>query len=166
MPRKAVLEPQSHLTNDQKEIRERVSASLCIGTIDDYEPSNLSSDGLVAYNAILASVPREKLAAVDGFTVEIAASALAQMFKASRAIEDQGLVIEKTTSHGTTETANPYIAIFAKYAEIARKYLAELGCTPSARSKIAADASAAMSNPKVKGVRAILAEIHDDDSDY
>ena len=145
---------KSHLTKAEKSVRKATEEEWRRGALSDYVPMALDDDGMTVFRVIAMAIPDNQLSTVDGYTIEIASDAIARLMEASRAIKDQGMVLTRTTSQGTTEVQNPNIAIYAKYAEIAKRYLVELGCTPSARAKIAADAAKQLARPT--GVRAKL----------
>lgn len=126
-----------HMSNADRQRRMAVEAELRLGTIDDFEPVSLDEPGLKAYHAIVKAIHKERLATVDGFIVETAADALGKMQQLRDVINEQGIVTEK----GSQNTA---LNAYQKYSEIARKFLTELGCSPSARAKIANDAVAAV----------------------
>lgn len=119
-----------------------------IGKLEDYEPTTLDEYGMTAYERIVRAIPESKLAEVDGYTIERAADNLADVHRIKdeiialgfSAAFDSGLYQEKRRAE-----------------EQARKWMIELGVTPSARSKIAMDAAAAIAKPKT--TRAALLEI-------
>lgn len=114
--------------------------ALRIGTIADYDPMALDAYGLKAYERIIRAIPENKIAEVDGYTIEIAADALGKMQQTREIINDKGMMIDGDQ--------NKAVLVYQKYSEIAKKYLVELGCTPSARSKIALDVASALKKPQ------------------
>lgn len=155
MARRAVITDTSrgHLTAAQRSARNEAENHLRIGSVDMYQPVGLDSYGQSAYECILRAMPEEKLAEVDGYTVEIAADALGKMQALRESLDVESIV---SGDSAQAKALNAYL----KYAGISRSYLIELGCTPSARAKIAKDAAEAISKPK--SLRAILAEDDDD----
>ena len=118
-----------------------------IGKLEDYNPTTLDEYGTIAYERIVRAIPENKLAEVDGYTIERAADNLADVNRIKQEIAevgfaaafDMGLFQEKRRAE-----------------EQARKWMIELGVTPSARSKIAMDIAAAASKPQ--SIRAALME--------
>lgn len=143
MARRAVMTEASkgHMSKDDRELRGAVESELRIGLISDYSPIGLDGHGAAAYDAILEAIPSDRMAKVDGFVVETAADALGKMQQLRESLNADGVITDKGTQ-------NPALNAYQKYSEIARKFLAELGCSPSARAKIANDAIAAAKRPK------------------
>lgn len=159
MPRKTVLEgtDRKHATKEQREAVKRHIEPWKIGKLADYEPQILTNSGMLIFEALVESLPQEVMAKVDGFTIETAADALDKMRMCREKIDTDGLVVQKVNGNGKKiECANDHIAIYAKYSEIAKRFLVELGLTPSARNKVATDAAAAAARPP--SLREILAE--------
>lgn len=138
----------AHISKDERERRARAEAYLKRGSIDDYEPATLDAEGMEAYRRIVAAMPENTLAEVDGFTVETVADALSNMSKLRAEIDAHGLIVTKETKNGTVEVPNPAVAMYAKYSDIAKRWMIELGCTPSARAKIAQEAATKKARPK------------------
>ena len=86
---------------------------------------------------------------IDGYTIEACADAIAKMEDLREQINREGIVVDGKQ--------NQAVVAYAKYAEIAKRYLVELGCTPSARAKIANDAAQHAARKKT------IADIFDDD---
>lgn len=150
MARRAVITDTSkmHFTNGEKKARNSVEEQWRHGTLAEYEPSILSDEERAVFSVIASALPEDKLAKVDGYSIEIAANAIAQMAKANADIERRGLTVTKRTKDSEYEVANPNIAIYKTYSDIAKRYLVELGCTPSARAKIAYDAAKQLAKPQ------------------
>lgn len=159
MPRKTLAEGTSrkHETKARKAARSRAEAEWRRGSIADYEPATLSPSGMEVFAALAMAMPEAALAKVDGYTLETAADAIDKMRECRERIEAEGLTVIATNGNGIeVERPNDHIAIYQKYSDIAKKYLVELGLTPSARGKIASDAAAAAVKPM--GLREMLAE--------
>ena len=158
MPRRAVISDTSkgHLTKAERAARNKAEEMWRNGTLDDYDPAGLDEYGRIAFDRIVRAIPEDKLAEVDGYTIETCANALAMMRQCDEIIKDTGIIVERDTRNGNIAKANEAIAVYARYAEIARKFFIELGCTPSARAKIASDFAAAVAKPK--SARAALSD--------
>lgn len=159
MARKSVVSSttKGHLTNRQKQARAKSEASWRRGEIADYQPTTLTDAGLVIFAELANAMPENSLAKVDGYTIEAAADAIDKMRECRMTIDGEGMIVSAINGNGIeVDKPNDAIAIYQKYSEIAKKYLVELGLTPSARSKIAADAAAKASKPM--GIREALAE--------
>lgn len=147
---------RSHIgeTTNRKRSKQETAARLAeeqawrVGTIEDYEPTSLDDEGLVAYNRIAKAIPTGKIAEVDGYTIERAAANLADVQRIESEIADMGLVA--AIQDGKLWAAKH------KAEEQARKWLIELGCSPSARAKIASDVAASIAKPKT--IRELMAE--------
>lgn len=64
--------------------------------------------------------------------------AYAKYIKATKEIEESGLVIEYTNKAGATNIIpNPNVSIATKYADLIKKYCTEFGLSPSSRAKMA-----------------------------
>lgn len=101
-------------------------------------PDSLSKAGKVIYIEILDNIPLEMFNRTDSYVIEVVADAIDQMRECRKVIARDGLIVEYTNSAGqTNKDQNKAILIYQKYAEILKKYLGEIGLSPSARSKIA-----------------------------
>lgn len=129
----------SHRSKAEIEQRKTVEESLRIGSISNYEPTGLNEAGMTIYQAIVNALPFDRLATVDGYSIERAAANLANVQAIEREIESIGLV-------EAIEDSKLWVAKH-KAEEQARKWLIELGCSPSARAKIANDATATAKKP-------------------
>ena len=140
MGRKALLEPESRagLTKRERERRAAEEAAWRNGRLADYEPVALDDAGYRAFATIASALPPDRVTLVDGYTIEAAADAIAKMQGLRSRIDEEGVI----TADGQQNRA---VLAYAKYAEIAKRFLVELGCTPSARAKIANDAAASAS---------------------
>lgn len=153
MARRAVITDTNkrHLSNNERQQRNAIEAELRIGSIKDYHPSGLDDYGLEVYDAILAAIPENKLSTVDGYSIERAAANLSDVNKIEQLIERTGLA--QAISSGKLWNAKH------KAEEQARKWLIELGCSPSARAKIAGDIAAKAGKPKT--IRELLEDPED-----
>ncbi|WP_418831571.1 phage terminase small subunit P27 family [Paraeggerthella sp.] len=145
MARRAVVSGASkgHQTKAQKDRRAQVEAEWRRGNIADYEPMMLSESGMIVFAELANAMPNDALAKVDGYTLETAADALDKMRECREAISSEGLIVDMPNARGElVPEQNKSILVYQKYSEIAKKWLIELGLTPSARSKIANDAAA------------------------
>lgn len=139
---------KKHLTKEEKQVRGEVEEEWRRGSLTDYEPSTLTAESMAVFEVIACALPDDKVAKVDGYSIEIAANAIVQMEKANEEIEAHGLTVMRHTQYDSYQAPNPNIAIYKTYSDIAKRYLVELGCTPSARAKIAADAAKQITKPK------------------
>lgn len=140
---------EKHLTKQQREAREAAEAEWRRGLLSDYEPTSLDDAGMAAFATIAGAIPENRMSKVDGYTIEAAADAISKMENCRAQINSEGIVVDGRQ--------NPAVVAYAKYAEIAKRFLVELGCTPSARAKIANDAAASASKQKT------VADLFDDD---
>lgn len=166
MPRKTLVADtsKSHTTKERGEAREAVESLWRRGNLKDYEPMTLSDEGMAIFAALADAIPDTAMAKVDGYTLENAADALDQMRKCRQRIADEGLTVQQMNGNGIlVKKPNDCIAILAKYSDMAKKWLVELGLTPSARGKVASDAAAAASRPQ--SLRELLAEDDSDDGE-
>lgn len=138
----------------EKQRRKEAKAYLKVGSITDYQPVTLDDAGLVIYGVILKSIPQERLAEVDGYTVERAAANFSDVQAIEQLIASIGL--NEAIQDGKLWNAKH------KAEEQARKWLIELGCSPSARAKIAGDIAAKTAWPKT--IRELLEESDDVDT--
>ena len=147
---------RSHIgeTTNRKRSKQEMAARLSeeeawrAGSLKDYEPVSLDSDGMVAYERIARAIPADKIAEVDGYTIERAAANLADVQHIESLIANIGL--SEAIQGGKLWAAKH------KSEEQARKWLIELGCSPSARAKIASDVAASIAKPKT--IRELMAE--------
>lgn len=163
MARRALIAGTSarHSTKAERRAAAEADARWRRGSLADYEPETLDAPGMEVFAALAEAMPDEAMARVDGYTLETAADAIAKMRECRALIDAQGLVVTAVNGNGIeVERPNEHIAIYRQYSDIAKKYLVELGLTPSARGKIASDAAAAASRPKT--LRELLAEDDDD----
>lgn len=159
MPRKAVVTGTSkkHRTKKEAAIQEQVYESWRRGNLSDYEPKNLTPEGLVIFGSLAKAMPENALAEVDGYTLETAADAIDQMRICREHIKKEGTVVRRKNGNGqVVQRLNDYVTVYKQYADIAKRFLVELGLTPSARSKIASDAALEAARPQ--SLRDILAE--------
>lgn len=166
MPRKTALAGTSrkHTTKAEQRAREEQEALWRRGKLADYEPATLTASGLAIFAALADAMPEAAMAKVDGYTLETAADALDKMRECREAIEAEGMIVSVLNGNGImVSKPNDHISIYKRYSEIAKKYLVELGLTPSARGKIATEAAAAAAKPK--GLRELLAEDDFDDGE-
>lgn len=166
MPRKTLLPDtsNSHTTKAQSDAREAAERLWRRGNLEDYEPETLSAEGMAIFAALTDALPEAAMAKVDGYTLENAADALDQMRKCRQRIAEEGLTVEQVNGNGIkVRKPNDCIAILSKYSDMAKKWLVELGLTPSARGKVASDAAAAAAKPK--SLRDLLAEDDFDDGE-
>jgi P27 family predicted phage terminase small subunit len=101
-------------------------------------PLHLCELGKSIYINIIKSLPGELLNNTDEYVVSIVADSIAKMQQSQEIIKRDGLLVEYTNSSGATNTdQNKAILIYNKYCDIFKKYVSEIGLSPSARSKLA-----------------------------
>lgn len=101
-------------------------------------PKYLDDDGEKIYKNIVNSLPDEFLNNTDEYVVAIIADSIAKMQQCQEIIKEQGLLVKYTNSAGATNIdQNKAILIYQKYNEIFKKYIGEIGLSPSARGKLA-----------------------------
>lgn len=151
MPRNAQLASASnwHMTKQERDTREQEEQEWRRGKLADFQPLSLTLGGRAAFDTIANAIPPEKMSKIDGYTIEACADAIDKMEQLRDQINREGVVVEGKQ--------NQAVVAYAKYAEIAKRYLVELGCTPSARAKIANDAAAHAAKRKT------VADIFNDD---
>ena len=135
MPRAAVLVDHTakHLTKQEIETRQAAEQEWRRVMLYDFTPCTLTERGRASFDTIANAIPPEKMSKIDGYTIEACADAIDKMEQLREQINREGIVVDGKQ--------NQAVVAYAKYAEIAKRYLVELGCTPSARAKIANDAA-------------------------
>lgn len=125
-------------------------------------PDTLSQEGKEIYLIILENLSPDILNQTDEYTIEVAADAIANMRECRRDILENGLFTEYTNSAGVrNRDQSKAVLIYQKYSEIYKKYIPELGLSPSARSKIANLANMDVQQKEKKTIMELLNE--DDD---
>lgn len=106
--------------------------------ISNKAPAYLCDNGKKIYKNIVKSLPEEFLNNTDEYVVAIVADSLAKMQECQELIKKEGLLVEYTNTAGATNVdQNKAVLIYQKYCEIFKKYIGEIGLSPSARSKMA-----------------------------
>lgn len=101
-------------------------------------PETLSAEGKEIYSIILANLSPEILNQTDGYTIEVAADAIANMRECRRDILENGLFTTYVNASGArNRDQSKAVLVYQKYSEIYKKYIPELGLSPAARSRIA-----------------------------
>lgn len=117
-------------------------------------PQYLDGDGKKIYKNIVNSLPEKFLSNTDEYVVAIIADSIAKMQQCQEIIKEQGLLVEYTNSAGATNIdQNKAILIYQKYNEIFKKYIGEVGLSPSARGKLAMISETEKENPLVEALR-------------
>ena len=107
-------------------------------TITSKPPTYLCNNGKKIYKNIVESLPEDLLNNTDEYVVSIVADALAKMHECQEIIKREGLLVSYTNTAGATNIdQNKAVLIYQKYCEIFKKYVGEIGLSPSARSKMA-----------------------------
>jgi len=129
--------------------------------INDIPPETLTEEGKEIYKTILNNLPVEILNETDGYAVEVVADAISNMRECRRDIKENGLFTSYTNSAGMeNRDQNKAVLVYQKYSEILKKYIAELGLSPSARSKIAN-----MATQETQAQKKTLMDILNEDED-
>lgn len=106
--------------------------------ISNNPPPYLCGKGKKIYKNIVESLPEDFLNNTDEYVVAIVADSLAKMQECQEIIKKEGLLVEYTNTAGATNIdQNKAVLIYQKYCEIFKKYIGEIGLSPSARSKMA-----------------------------
>ena len=106
--------------------------------ISKKSPAYLCENGRKIYKNIVKSLPEDFLNNTDEYVVAIVADSLAKMQECQQLIKKEGLLVEYTNTAGATNIdQNKAVLIYQKYCEIFKKYIGEIGLSPSARSKMA-----------------------------
>lgn len=156
---------QGNLSKDEYKRREALEKKYKGERAISIEPPDtLTEEGKKIYLIILDNLPADVLNEADEYTVEVAADAIAIMRECRRDIAKNGLFTTYTNSAGMeNRDQNKAVLVYQKYAEIFKKYIAELGLSPSARSKIANLASVDNPQEKKKTLMDILNEEDEDE---
>lgn len=124
--------------------------------ISSRAPQYLDDNGKKIYKNIINSLPDDFLNNTDEYVVAIVADSLAKMQQCQEIIKKEGLLVEYTNSAGATNIdQNKAILIYQKYNEIFKKYISEIGLSPSARGKLAMLSDSNNESSKDKLLRAI-----------
>ena len=106
--------------------------------ISNKPPSYLCTDGKKIYKNIVESLHEDLLNNTDEYVVSIVADALAKMHQCQEIIKREGILVSYTNTAGATNIdQNKAVLVYQKYCEIFKKYIGEIGLSPSARSKMA-----------------------------
>jgi len=127
------------LSKEEFEKRKAIEDSYRgVKPISDIPPESLTDEGKSIYTTILDNLPVEMLNETDSYTIEVVADAISIMRECRRDIKQNGLFVTYTNSAGMeNRDQNKAVLIYQKYSDILKKFIAELGLSPSARSKIA-----------------------------
>lgn len=128
-----------HLTKDEYNKRKENEDNLKgEKAISNRPPPYLCNKGKKIYKNIINSLPEDFLNNTDEYVVSIIADSLAKMQECQEIIKKEGLLVEYTNTAGATNIdQNKAVLIYQKYCEIFKKYIGEIGLSPSARSKMA-----------------------------
>lgn len=153
------------MTKAERERRQRGEAEYRgKRPIREEPPESLSEEGKEVYLAILRNLPLDKLNETDGYTVEVVADAIAMMRECRRDIQHNGLFVTATNKAGEpVRDQNKAVIVYQKYSEILKKYTAELGLSPVARSRIANMAQE--EEPKRRNILLDLLKDEDEDEE-
>lgn len=101
-------------------------------------PKWLCKDGKKEYKRLVAELENTNiLTNVDIGVVAICADAYVKMNQANEIIKKEGMLIEYTNKAGATNISkHPALEVYAKYNDIYKKYLVEIGLSPSSRAKL------------------------------
>lgn len=101
-------------------------------------PKWLCKDGKKEYKRLIAELENTNiLTNVDIGVVAICADAYVKMNQANEIIKKEGMLIEYTNKAGATNIIkHPALEVYAKYNDIYKKYLVEIGLSPSSRAKL------------------------------
>lgn len=123
------------------EYRKRLNAEKKLKGVTEISktpPAYLSGTGKGIYKNIVESMPKDIFNNTDEYVIAIVADSLARMQECQNIINNEGLIVEYTNSAGATNyDQNKAVLVYQKYCEIFKKYIGEIGLSPSARSKLA-----------------------------
>lgn len=101
-------------------------------------PKYLDERAKKIYKNIITSLPEDFLNNTDEYVVAIIADSLSKMQECQEIIKREGLLVEYTNTAGATNIdQNKAVLIYQKYCDIFKKYIGEIGLSPSTRSKMA-----------------------------
>ncbi len=101
-------------------------------------PDYLDNRAKQIYINIVTSLPKEFLNNTDEYVISIVADSVAKMQECQEIIRKEGLLVEYTNTAGATNVdQNKAVLIYQKYCDVFKKYVGEIGLSPSARSKLA-----------------------------
>jgi len=127
-------------------------------------PDTLTDEGKTIYAEILDNLPLDQLNETDGYTVEVVADAVAKMRECRREISEHGLFLDGYDRQGNaTREQSKAVTVYQRYSDILKKYIAELGLSPAARSRIASMAKEEQKDKKQ--ISPLLALLEDDEDE-
>lgn len=125
-------------------------------------PESLADEARNIYATILENLPLEQMNETDGYTVEVVADAIANMRRCRKEIDSVGLFVERyDRNDNRIREQNVAVGVYQKYSDILKKYIAELGLSPAARSRIASLAK----EPEQTAGKKTLMELLNEDGD-
>lgn len=126
-------------SKEQLETR-RASEEKLRGSSDKIHivPKWLCKDAKKEYKKLIKEMSNTNvLTNIDIPVVAICADAYVKMQQANKVLLDEGILVEYTNKAGATNlNKHPALEVYAKYNDIYKKYLSEIGLSPSSRAKL------------------------------
>lgn len=101
-------------------------------------PKWLCKDAKKEYKKLIKEMSNTNvLTNIDIPVVAICADAYVKMQQANKVLLDEGILVEYTNKSGATNlNKHPALEVYGKYNDIYKKYLSEIGLSPSSRAKL------------------------------
>ncbi len=121
---------QGVIPKQQLEARINAEEKLKGDPIAADAPTRLTENGVMIYNKLLTSFPKDFLTSSDSHTLEIVANSLDMMQTAQEDINSRGQLL-------ADDSENPSIRIYERYSTIFNTFGSKLGMSPKDRAALA-----------------------------
>lgn len=121
---------QGVIPKQQLEARINAEEKLKGDPIAADAPTRLTENGVMIYNKLLTSFPKDFLTSSDSHTLEIVANSLDMMQTAQEDINSRGQLL-------ADDSENPSIRIYERYSKIFNTFGSKLGMSPKDRAALA-----------------------------
>lgn len=121
---------QGKIAKDQIKVRIDAEEKLKGDPIAAAAPTRLTENGVMIYNKLLTSFPKDFLTSSDSHTLEIVANSLDMMQTAQEDINSRGQLL-------ADDSENPSIRIYERYSKIFNTFGSKLGMSPKDRAALA-----------------------------
>ena len=121
---------QGKIAKDQIKARIDAEEKLKGDPIAAAAPTRLTENGVMIYNKLLTSFPKDFLTSSDSHTLEIVANSLDMMQTAQEDINSRGELL-------ADDSENPSIRIYERYSKIFNTFGSKLGMSPKDRAALA-----------------------------
>ena len=121
---------QGVIPKQQLEARINAEEKLKGDPIAAAAPTRLTENGVMIYNKLLTSFPKDFLTSSDSHTLEIVANSLDMMQTAQEDINSRGQLL-------ADDSENPSIRIYERYSKIFNTFGSKLGMSPKDRAALA-----------------------------